>query len=187
MEGIREKHQWRFSWIGQRSLLVWSTPLDAVSCLDKSKIIVIKSTVLPGTTFKLQEKYIQHRFLFNPEFLTEKNAFDDLMKPDRQILGYTPQSKKTAEDILRILPRADFEKVMLATEAEMVKYFGNTFLATKVVFANQIYDLCEKLGINYEMVRKAAAADKRIGETHFDVWHEGYRGYQGWQVCYCRG
>jgi len=48
-----------------------------------------------------------------------------------------------------------------------------------VVFANQMYDLCEKLGIQYDRVKEAAAADKRIGPTHLDILHKGYRGYGG--------
>ena len=68
---------------------------------------------------------------------------------------------------------------MPSGEAEMVKYFGNTWFATKVIFANQIYDLCQKLGIDYERIMEASAADKRIGRTHLDVFHKGYRGYGG--------
>jgi UDP-glucose 6-dehydrogenase len=74
---------------------------------------------------------------------------------------------------------APFERVMRAREAEMVKYFGNTWFSTKVVFANQIYDLCEALGIDYDIVKEGASADKRIGRTHLDVFHKGYRGYGG--------
>jgi len=152
---------------------------EAISKIQGEKIIVIKSTVLPGTTEKLQEKYPQHKFLFNPEFLTELTADQDMCYPDRQIIGYTKKSYDIAGDILQILPLAPYEKIMPATEAEMVKYFGNTWFSTKVIFANQIYDLCQKLGINYDRVMEAAATDKRIGRTHLEVWHKGYRGYGG--------
>jgi len=66
-----------------------------------------------------------------------------------------------------------------AAEAEMAKYFCNTFLSARVVFANQIYDVCEKMGINYEAVKEMAGADPRIGKSHFDIFHDGYRGYGG--------
>lgn len=152
---------------------------DAFLNIQGKKIIVLKSTVLPGTTEKMQQKYPQHKVLFNPEFLTELTADQDMCYPDRQIIGYTKESYNVAGDILQILPLAPFERIMPTTEAEAVKYFGNTWFATKVIFANQLYDLCQKLGIDYDRVMEAAGADKRIGRSHLEVWHKGYRGYGG--------
>ena len=152
---------------------------DACKNISSQKIIVIKSTVLPGTTEKFQQKYPHHKFLFNPEFLTELTADQDMQYPDRQIIGYTKQSCNIAGDILQILPLAPFKKIIPAAEAEMVKLFGNTWFSTKVVFANQMYDLCQKLGIDYEKVKEAAGADKMIGKTHLEIFHKGYRGYGG--------
>lgn len=152
---------------------------SSIEKLEDGKVVVIKSTVLPGATEKLQKKYSQHKLLFNPEFLVESKANETMQKPDRQIVGYTKASKEHAEDVLRILPEAPFKKIMPATEAETVKYFGNTFLAKKVIFANHMYDLCEKLGIDYNSVAEAASKDPRIGPSHLDVHHAGYRGYGG--------
>jgi len=152
---------------------------DACNNISGEKIIIIKSTILPGTTEKLQQKYPQHKFLFNPEFLTELTADQDMEYPDRQIVGYTKESYGMAGDILQILPLAPFDRIMPATEAEMVKYFGNTWFSIKVIFANQIYDLCQKIGVDYNRIMEAAAADKRIGRTHLEVLHKGYRGYGG--------
>ena len=81
--------------------------------------------------------------------------------------------------MMQLLPLAPFEKVLPSSEAEMVKYFGNTWFATKVVFANQMYDVCRALGIDYNKVMESAAADKRIGRTHLEIWHKEYRGYGG--------
>jgi len=150
---------------------------EAVSNLENGKIVVVKSTVLPGTTESLQNKYPQHQFLFNPEFLRELTAVEDMLSPERQIVGYTEKSQPVAEEILEILPPAPFKKTIPATEAEMVKYFGNTYLAARVIFANQMYDLCQALGIDYDKVRECAGEDKRIGHSHLDVWQGGYRGY----------
>ncbi|HHE76759.1 MAG TPA: UDP-glucose/GDP-mannose dehydrogenase family protein [Candidatus Parcubacteria bacterium] len=147
--------------------------------LNGEKIIVVKSTVIPGSIDALQEKHPQHKFLFNPEFLTEATAQKDMENPVRQILGYTRQSRSVAEIIMRLLPRAEFEEIIPAKAAEMVKYFSNTWYATKVIFANQMYELCEKIGVDYEIVRKCAAADKMIGPSHLDVRHKGYFGYGG--------
>ena len=143
------------------------------------KIVVVKSTVVPGTTAALQEQYPRLRLMYNPEFLTEMTADQDMKFPDRQIIGTTPQSFTAAADILAMLPLAPFERVMPSTAAETVKYFGNTWFSTKVVFANQIYDLCQKIGVDYDQVMEGAAADKRIGRTHLEVFHKGYRGYGG--------
>jgi len=154
---------------------------DVLSNLGGEKIIVIKSTVLPGTTENLQKQYPQHKILFNPEFLVEKTAKEDMKNPDRQLVGFTDKSSDVGDLILKMLPRAPFERTMPATEAEMVKYFGNTFLSVRVVFANQMYDLCRRLDVEYDLVKEAAAADPRIGDSHFDVFHNDYRGYGG--VC----
>lgn len=150
---------------------------DAISLLKEGKIVVIKSTVIPGTTAKLQVQYPQHQFLFNPEFLREASAAVDFRNPDRQILGTTAQSESCANDLMAMLPPAPFTKIIPATEAELLKYFGNVFLATRVIFANQMFDVCNKLGLDYERVKEAAGADPRIGPYHFDVQQDGYRGY----------
>ena len=144
-----------------------------------SKVFIIKSTVEPGTTQKLQDKYPEHKFLFSPEFLTEVTADNDMAYPDRQIVGYTAQSYTIAKDVLQQLPLAPYERIVKSEEAEMIKYFGNNWFAVKVVFANQMYDLCTKMGIDYEAVKDGAAADKRIGRTHLDILHKGGRGAGG--------
>ena len=152
---------------------------DAFSKIKDEKIVVIKSTVLPGTTKKMQAKYPNLKVLFNPEFLREITANQDMAYPERQIIGYTEKSFDIAEDVMLLLPVAPYKKIMPSTEAEMVKYFGNNWLAVKVAFANQFYDVCQKLEINYDAVMEAAAADKRIGPSHLVILHEGYRGYSG--------
>lgn len=153
---------------------------NSCEILEGSKIVVIKSTVLPETTEKLQKEFSQHKFLFNPEFLSEDTAYDDMIYPDRQIIGYTKESQDVAEDILNLLPKAKYNKIMKATEAEMVKYFNNNFNAIKVIFANQAYDLCQALNIDYNNVMESAAKSKFIKtKDHLDVWHKNFRGYGG--------
>lgn len=152
---------------------------DVCAKLQDEKIVVIKSTVVPGSTEKLQEKYPQHKFLFNPEFLTELTAEQDMNYPDRQIIGYTKQSYNVAKNVTMLLPLAPYEKIMPSTEAELVKYYGNNWFSVKVIYANQFYDVCQKIGADYDTVMEAASADKRIGPSHLVVWHKGYRGYGG--------
>jgi UDPglucose 6-dehydrogenase len=150
-----------------------------VAAIPGSKTVVLKSTVLPGTTDALQKQFPQHRFLFNPEFLRQATADADMRGPDRQIVGVTDASAGDAERVLAMLPEAPFARVVRAVEAETVKYFGNCFLAMKVVFANQVFDLCQRIGVGYDVVKECAAADPRIGESHLQVLHDGYRGYAG--------
>jgi len=154
-----------------------SAVLESLRNLKGGKTVVVKSTVVPGSTARFQKMFPQQRILFNPEFLRARTARADFLKPDRQIIGYTKKSRPFAPRILRLLPKAPFVKIMSATEAEMVKYFGNSFLAMKVVFANQFYDLCVRLGIDYDVVKEAAATDPRIGKSHLEIFHLGYRGY----------
>lgn len=153
--------------------------VDALKNVQGSKVVVIKSTIVPGSTERFQKMFPKLTILFNPEFLVAKTAVRDFAEPNRQIVGYTARSKKVATEILKLLPRAPFERTLPATEAELIKYFGNTFLATRVIFANQIYDLCQKLGANYDLVKEGAGADPRIGTSHFTVMADGYRGYDG--------
>ena len=158
---------------------------DAVSKIGGNKIVVIKSTVPPGTTENFQKEYPDHKLLFNPEFLTEKNAWNYFAKPDRQLVGWTSQSRNEAKDVLNILPNAALASPsdgldISATEAEIIKYAANVFLARKVTFANAIHALAEHHQANFDNIRKGVGADPRIGQSHLDVHYQGYRGYGGY-------
>lgn len=152
--------------------------LDAIP--QTGKTVVLKSTILPGTTGRLQKAYPGHVLLFNPEFLTEATADADLRSPARQIIGYaSPEGLRAAPRVMALLPRAPFEKILPAKAAEMVKYFGNAFYALKVAFSNQIYDLCEALDLEYDLVKQCVETEPMIGPNHLEVFHKGYRGYGG--------
>lgn len=156
----------------------------------EGKIVVLKSTIPPGTTEHFQKLYPQHKFLFNPEFLTESRAWEDMLKPDRQIVGFTAKSMDAASLVLSLLPRAPFmspwgtgtykQTRITATEAEIIKYAGNVYFAQKVNWANALAKVAEKLGADYENIRKGMSADYRIGDSHLDVVHGGYRGFGGY-------
>lgn len=163
---------------------------SAFQHIRSPRIVVIKSTVPPGTTESFQKKYPQHRVLFNPEFLTERNSWLDFLRPDRQIAGFTPVSIDAAHQVLSLLPKAPFMSPwglntyrpikITATEAEIIKYGGNVHFARKINFANILASLAENLGADYENVRAGLAADFRIGDSHLDVTHGGYRGFGGY-------
>ncbi len=145
----------------------------------KGKIFVIKSTVPPKTTEKFQKTFKNHYFLVNPEFLREADPLKTFLYPDLQIVGYTKKSKKYAPLILKLLPEGKYNVTIPATETEVIKYTVNAFLATKVIFANQIYDLCSQIGADYETVREVIEHETRIGRSHLEIFHQGYRGFGG--------
>lgn len=136
---------------------------QAISRLNGSKTVVVKSTVLPGTTRSYQARFPQHQVLFNPEFLREVSALEDFLEPDRQIVGVCGDDRDVASRLLALLPRAPHESIVAAEVVELTKYATNSFLALKVMFANEIYDLCQALSIDYADVVQGLAVDKRIG------------------------
>lgn len=137
---------------------------------NTDKIIVIKSTVTPGTTVKFEKRFPKLKFCFNPEFLTEANFMEDFINAERTVIGANNDLvlRRTAVVFKQRFPKS---KIFLTdpTTAETVKYFANTFLSLKVTFANYFYDYCQKLGIKYEEMKKMAAFDHRIGDFHLDV------------------
>lgn len=146
------------------------------------KLVVIKSTVEPGTTERLEKKH-NVAVAFNPEFLTEKNAWRDFAYPSRQIIGYTDKSKGWTNALFPLLPGFEsyscLSLAMPAIDAEIAKYACNFFGAMKVSFANAIAALAENSGANYENIRKIMIEDSRIGGSWLDIDHGGYRGFGG--------
>ena len=136
---------------------------------QKQKTIVLKSTVSPGTTEKWNTEFSFLQIIFNPEFLTEANAVSDFENQNRIILGGPrPQTTKLKQIYSKVFPKAHIIKTN-STNAEMVKYLTNSFLATKVSFANEIYQICEKLKVDYDKVVEYATLDDRLGKTHWQV------------------
>ncbi|MBI2019913.1 hypothetical protein HYS94_00625 [Candidatus Daviesbacteria bacterium] len=145
---------------------------------NTDKIIVIKSTIIPGTTDELEEKYPKSHFCFNPEFLKEASFLEDFLNADRTVIGANNDlvSRRVAVIYKQRFPKSVIYQTD-PTTAEAVKYFANAFLSLKVTFANFFYDYCQKIGIKYEEVKRMAAADKRIVDAHLDVTTQ--RGFGG--------
>ncbi len=144
-----------------------------------SKIAVIKSTMQPGATEKLAIKHPEVFVMHSPEFLRERTAAYDAAHPDRNIIGIpqdTPEWRAKAEMVLSVLPESPFAKIVDVRSAELIKYIGNCYLTSKVVFFNVMYDLAVGLGLEWEDVRAAVVADPRIGNSHTDVVHESGHG-----------
>ena len=135
----------------------------------KDVILINKSTVTPGFTEKLNSSYKNIQTIFNPEFLTERNSVDDYKNQNRIILG-GPRPATTI--IKNIFSKAFPNSIIIKTgskHAEMIKYFTNSFLATKVSFANEMYDLCSKLDLDFDKIVEYSLYDKRIGNSHLNV------------------
>jgi UDPglucose 6-dehydrogenase len=132
-------------------------------------IVVIKSTVPPGTTDRINAEYTKSTVIFNPEFLTEANFIDDFKNQNRIILGGDRKgTSKVRQLYSRLFPQATIVKTG-AKHAEMVKYFTNCFLATKVSFANEMKYICDSIDLDYDKVVEYATYDKRLGKSHWSV------------------
>ena len=133
------------------------------------RVVVIKSTIPPGTTERLNKECHNIQVVFNPEFLTESNYIEDFRNQNRIILGGPrPGITKVKRFYSKIFPKTTIVKTG-STIAEMVKYTTNTFLATKVSFANEIKMLSDKLDIDYDKVVEYATYDDRLGKSHWSV------------------
>ncbi|MCA9365899.1 UDP-glucose/GDP-mannose dehydrogenase family protein, partial [Candidatus Kaiserbacteria bacterium] len=145
---------------------------EVLGLLEAGTKVVIKSTILPGTTTRLQKVFPALVLMHSPEFLREKTAAHDARNPERNIIGipdFDEVHETAAEFVLEVLPEAKYSKVIKVEEAELIKYVGNNFLTLKVVFMNLVYDLCVEAGADYEVVREAIGADSRIGISHTNV------------------
>ena len=154
--------------------------LEQIYATGHCNTIIVKSTIPPGTTAMWNKKFEGIDIVFNPEFLTEANSINDFKNQSRIIIG---GPKKAASKVRRLYTKA-FPKVPIiktdSTYAEMVKYVTNCFLAMKVSFANEMYEITNALGIDYDKVIEYAMHDERLGYSHWSVpGPDGDFGYGG--------
>ena len=143
--------------------------------LTEYSIIVDKSTVPVGTADKVREtiqkelkkrdKKVEFDVVSNPEFLKEGNAVEDFMKPDRIIVGTdSEKAEKTLQELYLPFSRHHDKFIgMGIRDAEMTKYTANAMLATKISFMNEIANICDRVAVDVENVRKGIGSDSRIG------------------------
>lgn len=168
---------------GECNLSIVENVINQLSNANINTNIVIRSTVLPGTTNK-------YNCYFMPEFLTEKNYINDFINCKNWVIGCGNQ--EINHDFLNkyklLINNAYNENKikynsiipMLNTEAELTKYTRNCFLALKVSFFNEIHNICSLLNINYDNFIKGVVCDDRIGASHTQVpGHDGKFGYGG--------
>ena len=136
----------------------------------KGNIILIRSTIIPGTTKKLAKKFTKLNIVFNPEFLTERSAKFDFINQARFILGGRKRNTGRVAELYRwrfgdSIPciETNFET------AEMIKYMNNCFFATKVSFLNEMRMVADRCGVDWDMAVEGFVRDGRIGHTHLSV------------------
>lgn len=174
---------------GEIDLSILEENLDAIHDLvtkEDEKVVIIKSTVVPGTTRAFSAKYPKLNFVMNPEFLTARNNRLDFICASRIIIGAPPDALCAAAGTRlhnayayrfgNSVPiyRTSWE------QAELTKYGANCFFAMKISYFNYMYEICERLGLKFDEVRDMILADGRIGRSHCNVpgW-DGQRGYSG--------
>jgi UDPglucose 6-dehydrogenase len=154
-----------------------------VDSLMKEKfdgIIAIKSTVEPGTTQSLINQYLNDKICFVPEFLRERCAFTDFTE-NHEVLAIGTAIETVYNKVVQShgkYPR-QFAKIS-PTEAELLKYYSNVFNALRIIFANEMYEICKVLGADYSKVKDTFVMRGTAKDIYMDV-NESFRGYGG--VC----
>ncbi len=157
---------------------------EVLDSLPDGFTAVIKSTVVPGTTQLFHEKYPNLKIAYSPEFLVERRRLEDFANQDLLVCG--THHEEVAEIVFRQHKEAGVIRTenlfhVSPTEAELVKYTKNTFYAIKVIFANQMYDICQKLGVDWYTIREMITAPQAqpIGDSHLDPIFGLNRGFGG--------
>jgi len=153
--------------------------VNYINSKNKNGIIAIRSTVMPGMTDNFATIY-EREFVYLPEFLRERSSLEDEIKPDKIIVG--TRKVETFEIFENLFsPIIDKKKILMMkpVEAELVKVGLNSLYTVKVVFGNELYDICKAYGANYYKLLQAFKLDKYINPMHLDPLFDGYRGAGG--------
>ena len=150
---------------------------------SKGLLVIVKSTVPGYKLEKIKEECTNLRIVYNPEFLTEKNYINDFVNPPMHVFGGVNADTDLVEKLYiehSVCKEATVFKTDMVT-ASMVKYCINSFLATKVTFMNEMYDVLKAArGTDWQTFTKIIAHDPRMGNTHLKVpGNDGQRGYAG--------
>ena len=157
---------------GSISLKIVFECFDEINLLNprKDNVILLRSTVTPGTTRKLKNKFRNLNIVFNPEFLTERSAKFDFINQARFIVGGKKRDTDKVEELFRW--RFGYTTPIIKTTyetAELIKYMNNCFFATKVSFINEMRQIADACGVDWEQAVEGFIRDGRIGHTHLQV------------------
>tara|TARA_R110000796_G_scaffold251847_1_gene384190 strand:+ start:2605 stop:3468 length:864 start_codon:yes stop_codon:yes gene_type:complete len=148
---------------------------------NRETIFLLRSTVTPGTTNRVQQACPNLRIVFNPEFLTERSAKFDFINQSRFILGGLPENTDKVASLFR--ERFGFATPVIQTNyetAEMIKYMNNCFFATKVTFLNEMRQIADCSGVNWDVAIEGFVRDGRVGHSHISVpGPDGHYGFGG--------
>ncbi|MDO8552903.1 MAG: hypothetical protein Q7S01_05305 [bacterium] len=153
-----------------------------VGLVGKGKIAVIKSTLLPGTTERIQKKYPDRIVLCSPEFLSVATAAWDAAHPFSNIVGMpkdTPKHRAAAKKVHAVLPQVPYAVTTKSVEAEIIKYSHNASGYVQVVLFNFMYDLAQKMGATWDVIQKAIEADPMVSNRYARPLHKSGRGAGG--------
>ena len=157
---------------GTMDLSIVESALESINNVNDNdnNIVLLRSTVTPGTTESFQKKYPNLRFVFNPEFLTERSASFDFINQTRVILGGEIENTEKVKKLYR--DRFGEYLPVLQTSfqtAELIKYMNNLFFATKVSFLNEMKLLSDEIGADWDYAVEGFILDGRIGHSHISV------------------
>jgi len=156
---------------GEIDLSIVRSVLDEIQTIKprKDSIIILKSSMVPGSAESLIEDYPELDVVYSPEFLREKTARLDFLNPSRIVLGGKPKLVEKTKLLFEY--RFPHTKLLVTdiTTAQMIKYMANCFLSTKVSFMNEMRQAADKLNVNWEDALRGFCLDGRIGLSHMDV------------------
>ena len=157
---------------GSISLKIIYDVFDEIEFLNNrtDNVILLRSTIVPGTTRQLKKRYPKLNIVFNPEFLTERSAKFDFINQSRFILG---GNKRNTDKVALLFKERFGESIpVIQTNyetAELIKYMNNCYFATKVSFLNEMYQIANKCGANWDDAVEGFVRDGRVGHSHMNV------------------
>jgi UDPglucose 6-dehydrogenase len=155
---------------------------DVISLTAPGTIVVLKSTILPGLTRTIQKSFLDRVIMHSPEFLSEVTAKYDASHPFMNIVGITemtPELQTKAGEVMAVLPQSPYNKIVTTEEAELIKYAHNCNGYIQIIFFNLLYDLAQKVGADFNMIRDAAGNDPFMTNKYASPVHKTGRGAGG--------
>ena len=168
---------------GSINLTILESVIDEINThgVKDGCVVLVRSTVVPGTTRALQEKYNNITLVFNPEFLTERSAKFDFINQARFILGGDAEDTNKVAELFIIRFGSSTPTIQTNFEtAEFIKYMNNCYFATKVSFMNEMKLIADQSGVDWSTAVDGFVRDGRVGHSHLAVpGPDGKRGFGG--------
>ena len=163
---------------GKCDISIVETVLQQLDAASYQGTIAIRSTIIPGSTKKFQTQFSNLEIAYVPEFLRERSATEDFIE-NHTVLAIGSENPTTVDKIIKChgdLPQNI--EIITPTEAEILKYYNNVFASLRIIFANNIFEICVQLGADYNKVKNTYVKTGKLGDMYLDV-NENLRGYAG--------